>query len=321
MEERRRRILDLLSQPQWPLTIAVRFLLGTAAGPDGYPVTAPPRNTLATHLRKTRAMGDLAMRNCPTVGSLEDYPPEPEFRPAEVIKWSISRGMPMAAEFRDWAEAGGVVSPPESPLHGHPARDPTHAHAAPELIAAVRAWEAVFAEGQLAPGLSPKTQLERWLAKHHGDLTEKTRSRIAKVANPNKKGGGAEVGLRIASRKGGASLFRQVRTGYSSNPGPRSAELWPLFRPRRAAYRSSHSTDFPVRGRHRTAHMKTNQRDSKAAKLTQAAAIPNPPHPAGEAQAPTRLIPLTSGTTTTPGRGAAGCATWCSTRRPTASRR
>jgi hypothetical protein len=73
-------------------------------------------------------------------------------------------------------------------------RDLSHESAAPELIAAIAAWEAVFVRGEGPAKGSPKSRVRAWLdATYASEFKPATRDRIAMVANPNKIGGAPPV--------------------------------------------------------------------------------------------------------------------------------
>lgn len=96
-----------------------------------------------------------------------------------------------AEEFRRFRSLhGGLVS------HGDdvPAYlDSDHEWRSSQLIIAIQAWTALFAEGDFDPGRrSTKQNIAQWLDENAADLLPATRADIAKLVNPDKtKGGGA----------------------------------------------------------------------------------------------------------------------------------
>jgi len=71
-----------------------------------------------------------------------------------------------------------------------PYMDPTYSIQSDELQIAIRAWLAQYVDGGFKPkGLGHIEQIKIWLRKHHPDLTDAARKRIARVVNPNKSGG------------------------------------------------------------------------------------------------------------------------------------
>jgi len=105
----------------------------------------------------------------------------------------VNRGVHFvtAEEFRRFSGMyGGLVS------HGDdvPAYlDVDHEWRSSQLIIAIQAWTALFAEGDFDPGRrSAKQNIAQWLAENAADLLPATRADIAKLVNPDKtKGGGA----------------------------------------------------------------------------------------------------------------------------------
>lgn len=80
----------------------------------------------------------------------------------------------------------GAVPEPEIP----PYLDPSHPMQSYELQTAIHAWLALYVAGEFKqPGLGHKIQIGTWLRKHHAELTDAARERIATVVNPNKVGG------------------------------------------------------------------------------------------------------------------------------------
>ena len=71
-----------------------------------------------------------------------------------------------------------------------PYLDPEYSIQSGELQIAIRAWTALYVDGGFKPkGLGHIEQIKIWLRKHHPDLTDAARKRIARVVNPNKSGG------------------------------------------------------------------------------------------------------------------------------------
>lgn len=71
-----------------------------------------------------------------------------------------------------------------------PYLDPSHPMQSYELQTAIHAWLALYVAGEFKrPGLGHKIQIGTWLRKHHSELTDAARERIATVVNPNKVGG------------------------------------------------------------------------------------------------------------------------------------
>ena len=71
-----------------------------------------------------------------------------------------------------------------------PYMDPTYSIQSDELQIAIRAWTALYVDGGFkSKSLGHIEQIEVWLRKHHPDLSETARERIATVVNPNKRGG------------------------------------------------------------------------------------------------------------------------------------
>lgn len=75
-----------------------------------------------------------------------------------------------------------------------PVLDPEHERAAPELLAAVAAWEGVILRGEGPRKGTTKQKLVGWLKQRRPDLGEGARERIAIVANPDKSGGAPKSG-------------------------------------------------------------------------------------------------------------------------------
>jgi len=100
-----------------------------------------------------------------------------------------------AEEFRQFRrECGGAVS------HGDdvpPYLDSTHRWRSPELMLAVDAWMAHFANASFEPGkITTKQHIERWLMARKPDLSINAKKRIATLANPkNAKRGGVRPTL------------------------------------------------------------------------------------------------------------------------------
>ena len=71
-----------------------------------------------------------------------------------------------------------------------PYLDPNNKYFSKELQVAVEAWKALFDKGgTYNKRLAPKVQIQKWLKKHYGDLTDHARTRITTVINPRKQGG------------------------------------------------------------------------------------------------------------------------------------
>lgn len=86
-----------------------------------------------------------------------------------------------------------TLQPTETAAEGAslPYLDPAHHWYSETLEAAVSAWMALYANGGFKKkSLGHKAQIESWLRKHRPDLrSDYARKGIAKVVNPNEKGG------------------------------------------------------------------------------------------------------------------------------------
>ncbi|MGL6159942.1 hypothetical protein [Microbulbifer sp.] len=91
------------------------------------------------------------------------------------LRWAVEKGLvPNSPENND-----GPPAPKD-----HPAKDPNHPNYAPDLHAALAAWEALYQNGERPEHVKHTTAVTSWLENHWPELGPTARKRLAPATNP-----------------------------------------------------------------------------------------------------------------------------------------
>lgn len=120
-----------------------------------------------------------------------------EFTVSYILKWAERKKIEII--WLDWASKENLLPAsvidaeeisnsvdtvaPTSQQHDHPAKNPNHPSYAPELHAALAAWEALYLNDEKPDRVDHTTAVTAWFEKHWTQLTPTARKRLASVTN------------------------------------------------------------------------------------------------------------------------------------------